>query len=150
MTTIHNVEFQSLGRDSVCSSHNGASWRCCGGTVVFQSLGRDSVCSSMQRLTAPRYEFQVSISWARFCLFKRGSDRGYTASTACFNLLGEILFVQALLPQCAMALGCRFQSLGRDSVCSSRQEKKSLKQRGTVSISWARFCLFKPRPPHHR
>ena len=91
------------------------------GYFGFQSLGRDSVCSSLPRETALAALFPVSISWARFCLFKRGVAPKLHLFQIGFNLLGEILSVQA----------------GTMVVLWTEEL--------FVSISWARFCLFKPR-----
>jgi len=138
------------------------------GTFRFQSLGRDSVCSSNCHNRGVALAKPVSISWARFCLFKLSSFITSSLFIIRFNLLGEILFVQALLRpsssansasfnllgeilfvQACMASNLRwargqFQSLGRDSVCSSREAANKRERQIQVSISWARFCLFKP------
>jgi len=62
------IEFQSLERDSVCSSPEPDTPN--PPARQFQSLERDSVCSSQD-------------------------DWVYHAQTGSFNLLSEILFVQA-------------------------------------------------------
>ena len=90
-------------------------------------------------------ERAVSISWARFCLFKRNTRRGKWASNHCFNLLSEILFVQANHLEGNVLKLHLFQSLERDSVCSSQQGRVEDFIGGLVSISWARFCLFKQK-----
>jgi len=64
------IEFQSLERDSVCSSHVGQG-HAPGQTTWFQSLERDSVCSSLVEILM------------------------LLLDVASFNLLSEILFVQA-------------------------------------------------------
>ena len=114
-----------------------------GNRMVFQSLGRDSVCSSEW----PEYEAesvgQVSISWARFCLFKPVRRPFSKLQLLGFNLLGEILSVQAIIEYIPTFLTAEFQSLGRDSVCSSFLPVSQPRYPILVSISWARFCLFK-------
>ena len=87
------VRFQSLERDSVCSS--AVAFRAEWPDAPFQSLERDSVCSSLQ------------------C--------GHVLETEehCFNLLSEILFVQATRFTKVTSRSATFQSLERDSVCSS-------------------------------
>ena len=87
---------------------------------VFQSLGRDSVCSSEHHPARVGVELVVSISWARFCLFKPLLSPLSPLSPLCFNLLGEILSVQAIVAVGPSPRCCPFQSLGRDSVCSSQ------------------------------
>ena len=135
--------------------------------MAFQSLGRDSVCSSCVSSNDFGSGIFVSISWARFCLFKHPDKNTLQQSMQGFNLLGEILFVQAFVSVPIDFLYCMFQSLGRDSVCSSEESPvcplrgrqfqslgrdsvcSSLETgqlpgtRMQVSISWARFCLFK-------
>ena len=65
----------------------------------FQSLERDSVCSSLP------------------ATLQRG------IGCDCFNLLSEILFVQATLSGPRQHKDHWFQSLERDSVCSSMTER---------------------------
>jgi len=69
----------------------------------FQSLGRDSVCSSRATSAAKSFSVEVSISWARFCLFKRDTIQTAALVLSRFNLLGEILFVQAQHPASAIS-----------------------------------------------
>ena len=88
-------------------------------------------------------ETGVSISWARFCLFKPLGTLGGVALLIGFNLLGEILFVQAWTAPDTAPAHPQFQSLGRDSVCSSHDDDLIATLTTLVSISWARFCLFK-------
>ena len=164
--------FQSLGRDSVCSSPAwqptrssslfvSISWaRFClfkheydlalsSDNFEFQSLGRDSVCSSYPTSVPMPETTTVSISWARFCLFKLRALALSTYIMCSFNLLGEILFVQARWQHMKDRGDAPFQSLGRDSVCSSIGLTAADLVKLRVSISWARFCLFKlaPTPP---
>ena len=53
--------FQSLERDSVCSSTSGTRW-CAIAVRSFQSLERDSVCSSDNVVVVGMGELGVSIS----------------------------------------------------------------------------------------
>ena len=163
----HKVWFQSLGRDSVCSSSGlyqlltaGAGGFNLLGEILFvqafgkrsqqneqetfQSLGRDSVCSSVVLVNLAQDVLVVSISWARFCLFKRHPGEYHRRPHNGFNLLGEILFVQARRREPRKSVMPSFQSLGRDSVCSSYLMGLPPRWTEIVSISWARFCLFKP------
>ena len=78
---------------------------------MFQSLERDSVCSSstLQSLTRPTWNS--------------------------FNLLSEILFVQAVSTSPQLAVVLVFQSLERDSVCSSQGYQQGQDAFMAVSIS---------------
>ena len=112
-------------------------------SLWFQSLGRDSVCSSRSSPPVLRVGVPVSISWARFCLFKPNRELHPPLPQQSFNLLGEILSVQAESCIGTTESGLEFQSLGRDSVCSSSSTTMRILLTVAVSISWARFCLFK-------
>jgi len=111
--------FQSLGRDSVHSSPDGARSACI--IISFQSLGRDSVHSSyaMQICKVPfcvgfnpsvgilfiqaytpticggRYAW-VSIPRSGFCSFKHNRHCIVPVRIWCFNPSVGILFIQAL------------------------------------------------------
>jgi len=61
------VTFQSLGRDSVCSYY-GAGWEA-RSFQRFQSLGRDSVCSYNKYTGYTKAITSVSIPRSGFCLF---------------------------------------------------------------------------------
>ena len=63
------------------------------------------------------------------------SPRGFSPSTNRFNLLSEILFVQAAGAPVIQLDGPKFQSLERDSVCSSNEFACVLAEAGRVSIS---------------
>ena len=52
-------------------------------------------------------------------MFKLVDRDGRLGGGSCFNLLSEILFVQAAGCTWAISSLCQFQSLERDSVCSS-------------------------------
>jgi len=103
--------------------------------VPFQSLERDSVCSSSFDDYPGVLDGIVSISWARFCLFKLKHFPRPFGQEQSFNLLGEILSVQASataeMPHCPSV----FQSLERDSVCSSCEAAHRAASPVDVSIS---------------
>ena len=86
-------------------------WRQQARILEFQSLERDSVCSS--------------------ALCEERVD-GWVIS---FNLLSEILFVQAYVSRGVRSQNSLFQSLERDSVCSSRDHGEGRAANETVSIS---------------
>ena len=109
--------FQSLGRDSVCSSQGNRALRPFRGAVsiswarfclfklgvcfdatlnFFVSISWARFCLFKLQVQPRVLEFIiVSISWARFCLFKPWANAHYVSAILSFNLLGEILFVQA-------------------------------------------------------
>ena len=130
---IWERRFQSLERDSVCSSLStreaalrlGVSFNLLSEILfvqaldvvgygqlmeAFQSLERDSVCSSWR-------------------------DGGYSRAIQRFNLLSEILFVQAPRTPTTSHHRPGFQSLERDSVCSSNNLLFVRHPTRTVSIS---------------
>jgi len=86
----------------------------------FQSLGRDSVHSSVVRWLENIAGRTVSIPRSGFCSFKLcgGSDRWHRCVS--FNPSVGILFIQARTVFSRLAGSDMFQSLGRDSVHSSR------------------------------
>ena len=136
------AQFQSLGRDSVCSS---GRWKTTDDVVKEVSISWARFCLfKLELLGATRTRHMtVSISWARFCLFKPSPLPRCDLICRCFNLLGEILSVQAFTVISVSPLMISFQSLGRDSVCSSLEPGARVYVEFDVSISWARFCLFK-------
>ena len=134
--------FQSLGRDSGCSSvpilpalpppHQ------------FQSLGRDSGCSSPPDGLCPVNDFVVSIPRSGFWVFKQRVERGKISEVRRFNPSVGILGVQARQFLTRIRATQGFQSLGRDSGCSS---PTALLQRALalrVSIPRSGFWVFKP------
>ena len=108
--------FQSLGRDSGCSSQpeqQGA-----GATRQFQSLGRDSGCSSLgvASLADIQQRFQ-----------SLGRDSGCSSKPPARSVSAEAWF----------------QSLGRDSGCSSANADTIHRPRRKVSIPRSGFWVFK-------
>ena len=110
-------QFQSLGRDSGCSS-----WfvkKVPNQKYLFQSLGRDSGCSSNLATAQAMEEPAVSIPRSGFWVFKLVSS---------LSIVGPLTL---------------FQSLGRDSGCSSALD--ALTQAGIYDVSIPRsgFWVFK-------
>ena len=121
--------FQSLGRDSVHSSLQAdgrlfiqASALHCqsGPRIEFQSLGRDSVHSSGCGALLPSGESPVSIPRSGFCSFKPLNPATVLAAMKGFNPSVGILFIQAATRKGRKYAYEMFQSLGRDSVHSSK------------------------------
>ncbi len=112
--------------------------------VAFQSLGRDSVCSSGVEGCASRGGRSVSIPRSGFCLFKRFGGLVFGLAMTCFNPSVGILFVQAARMIEPRLSHPSFQSLGRDSVCSSPLDFSPVHRFDPVSIPRSGFCLFKP------
>ena len=160
------MRFQSLSRDSGCSSGDhgsGSSWR-----RMFQSLSRDSGCSSKPSATSERsrHWFQslsrdsgcsslgpvgrgagrgiVSIPQSGFWVFKRATQRGHTPEHSGFNPSVGILGVQARFVSARSPYSALFQSLSRDSGCSSSRVKSPYLYKFLVSIPQSGFWVFKP------
>ncbi len=117
--------FQSLGRDSVCSSTNYPHDF---PPVWYVSIPRSGFCLfkligawHIQPIRA-----EVSIPRSGFCLFKHHRHCRRANQLPGFNPSVGILFVQALRI---------------DNGIGGREE---------VSIPRSGFCLFKPEIPHHR
>jgi len=157
-------QFQSLGRDSVCSYFDGAcfseAWRLVSiprsgfclfilarlniswmRTALFQSLGRDSVCSySLLSL------YLVLLS--KFQSLGRDSVCSYADWLVTPELLERFQSLgrdsvcsyvgKATLDDRLVV----FQSLGRDSVCSYWRRCRGMCRRIAVSIPRSGFCLF--------
>ena len=110
--------FQSLGRDSECSSVYVRT----GNNVpdaTFQSLGRDSECSSLV-VNSLRDKLKVFQSLGRDseCSSFPSSPAEWGPFSS-FNPSVGILSVQAATGIDTMLGEVKFQSLGRDSECSS-------------------------------
>ena len=133
--------FQSLGRDSGCSSLQSpvatATW------PMFQSLGRDSGCSSCLGCAQADDVRVVSIPRSGFWVFKllhRFLPRDIIPS---FNPSVGILGVQASQFSFPDRSFSGFQSLGRDSGCSSFSLLGLLVSGSVVSIPRSGFWVFK-------
>ena len=88
-------------------------------TDKFQSLGRDSGCSSLCAVLECYCFHVVSIPRSGFWVFKpEGQDAARTHRPS-FNPSVGILGVQAARQSKAWLGQAKFQSLGRDSGCSS-------------------------------
>ena len=134
--------FQSLGRDSGCSS---VARRAAGCSVrEFQSLGRDSGCSSLALTSMGLGSSLVSIPRSGFWVFKLPGSSWYPASYTSFNPSVGILGVQAWTCQDCRWQAEEFQSLGRDSGCSSPQIRQGMGDPTRVSIPRSGFWVFKP------
>ena len=110
---------------------------------MFQSLGRDSGCSSRPSAARTRGRPQVSIPRSGFWVFKLGYVVEFLEVELCFNPSVGILGVQALASTLQSAVPTAFQSLGRDSGCSSAQELRQIKEILAVSIPRSGFWVFK-------
>ena len=64
-------------------------------------------------------------------MFKLGGGPGFLLAEESFNLLSEILFVQAKKDQADHVKQKTFQSLERDSVCSSNSQPNTIRRRNT-------------------
>ena len=139
-------KFQSLGRDSGCSSESNAF--SVSDQAEFQSLGRDSGCSSNKGGYIIVTLYRVSIPRSGFWVFKRRYLVDVGHEPACFNPSVGILGVQAFQPRNSPAAMGQFQSLGRDSGCSSLGTRDAAAGRSGVSIPRSGFWVFKRlRPP---
>ena len=87
---------------------------------LFQSLGRDSGCSSAVFLSQAACWLNVSIPRSGFWVFKLEAEGKRDGSRDGFNPSVGILGVQAGDTPTSPAFTRLFQSLGRDSGCSSR------------------------------
>ena len=85
--------FQSLGRDSGCSSAPRRAEAADGRR--FQSLGRDSGCSSVDAVAEKFQAWAVSIPRSGFWVFKHGFPAQGGRRVCCFNPSVGILGVQA-------------------------------------------------------
>jgi len=84
----------------------------------FQSLGRDSVCSYRHNGMVQGMGEKVSIPRSGFCLFIPGRASGIPPGRYRFNPSVGILFVHTAHLDHTYDVFRQFQSLGRDSVCS--------------------------------
>ena len=110
----------------------------------FQSLGRDSGCSSFCGCGAWFVKVVVSIPRSGFWVFKhhgRGIGQGPGSG---FNPSVGILGVQAWQSQAVKVVYKSFQSLGRDSGCSSHLHRRAPGVIRDVSIPRSGFWVFKP------
>ena len=159
-------KFQSLGRDSGCSSLRSVALR--RESHRFQSLGRDSGCSSSAAEEKQEQAKDVSIPRSGFWVFKQIRPSRSMRQTMCFNPSVGILGVQASInwwttsgtrsvsiPRSGFWVFKRastvssplsqswFQSLGRDSGCSSSAEYSTHPATSLVSIPRSGFWVFK-------
>ena len=141
--TSSEIEFQSLGRDSGCSSLT--SLKNSPSSLTFQSLGRDSGCSSGLTIGAVARLVHVSIPRSGFWVFKPTSTYRTTGPTSCFNPSVGILGVQARSGSRETETRRLFQSLGRDSGCSSHLRDAERYLIDAVSIPRSGFWVFKRR-----
>ena len=133
----------------------------------FQSLGRDSGCSSRPGVHRLHGVSQVSIPRSGFWVFKHHRPPPSATHWPCFNpsvgILGVqaisqavrlhgylsfnpsvgILGVQAAVTEMAWPCEWKFQSLGRDSGCSSCMSATSIASDTGVSIPRSGFWVFK-------
>ena len=109
----------------------------------FQSLGRDSGCSSLWTLPSVLEYTFVSIPRSGFWVFKLSHPLAFLGVSVSFNPSVGILGVQARLPYYLHVIVISFQSLGRDSGCSSQHTDGSGGQHHQVSIPRSGFWVFK-------
>ncbi len=115
-------EFQSLGRDSGCSSwcrRSGSRRWGCRFNPSVGILGVQATCRPSPPRPARCFNPSVGILGVQ----ARDKD-GQATGEIGFNPSVGILGVQAGWPVCASSRFCEFQSLGRDSGCSSRTMSK--------------------------
>ena len=134
-------QFQSLGRDSVHSSGGIREEK--NGGFGFQSLGRDSVHSSMTLHTPITLRGQVSIPRSGFCSFKPTCGTSEIQGAGVSIPRSGFCSFKPELDAVGAYLTAMFQSLGRDSVHSSRRGKENPKSQKEVSIPRSGFCSFK-------
>ena len=122
-----------------------AAARCCDPTrcQLFQSLGRDSGCSSVLSARCGLGCMFVSIPRSGFWVFKHTIVPFHSLSTlVSIPRSGFWVFkLRALL--CTAASSLWFQSLGRDSGCSSVDCLRLEGRRCLVSIPRSGFWVFK-------
>ena len=114
---------------------------------LFQSLGRDSGCSSDRQTWAAIWQCHVSIPRSGFWVFKRRHQQRSDAQARSFNPSVGILGVQASTALIRRPHYYQFQSLGRDSGCSSRRPALARRPPPAVSIPRSGFWVFKHRRP---
>ena len=85
----------------------------------------------------------VSIPRSGFWVFKRQSAALSSRPLTRFNPSVGILGVQAAIASSISRLANEFQSLGRDSGCSSRSSSATGRMVGQVSIPRSGFWVFK-------
>ena len=114
---------------------------------MFQSLGRDSGCSSLNRIMDGNVSLIVSIPRSGFWVFKRTEGKRGQTPTRGFNPSVGILGVQAPPERPEHALNPQFQSLGRDSGCSSHQDGQTREtERKFQSLGRDSGCSSPTRP----
>ena len=125
--------FQSLGRDSGCSS-DAQEWV---SAIVrkFQSLGRDSGCSSQHFGFGGFASDDVSIPRSGFWVFKQLLFLCFQLRHRWFQSLGRDSGCSSSVVSPAGSRLSMFQSLGRDSGCSSWHD---------VSLGVCRHSRFNP------
>ena len=111
---------------------------------MFQSLGRDSGCSSLNRIMDGNVSLIVSIPRSGFWVFKQRREEATAAPPRGFNPSVGILGVQAMIMVGLLSVVRRFQSLGRDSGCSSEYSAHPANVQIAVSIPRSGFWVFKP------
>ena len=110
---------------------------------MFQSLGRDSGCSSLNRIMDGNVSLIVSIPRSGFWVFKQRREEATAAPPRGFNPSVGILGVQAMIMVGLLSVVRRFQSLGRDSGCSSEYSAHPATSLLSVSIPRSGFWVFK-------
>jgi len=115
--------------------HTYEAVRVAGAFNKFQSLGRDSVCSYVCKHCGEEARSTVSIPRSGFCLFILASAQCAMWRPSRFNPSVGILFVHTLVTSAVSSRRARFQSLGRDSVCSYSGMSSSSRSSGSFNPS---------------
>jgi len=135
--------FQSLGRDSVCSYQRDLLVCDVSSSGFNPSVGILFVHTTSQQ-THEDKESAVSIPRSGFCLFILAgvNEDGFRRAVS-IPRSGFCLFILVIQPA-QRGVEVLFQSLGRDSVCSYRQDGGGAPDLPGVSIPRSGFCLFIP------
>ena len=136
-------QFQSLGRDSGCSSDSGPRRSFLLRAVSIPRSGF-WVFKPTSRGTIQRHRRQVSIPRSGFWVFKHHGTVQQCYGWLGFNPSVGILGVQASTFVAPASWEFWFQSLGRDSGCSSFYLGKQFGNFHAVSIPRSGFWVFKP------
>ena len=162
--SLCTLQFQSLGRDSVCSYFRSgflpfgfSGFNPSVGILFVHTTRRGTGKPCLNSVSIPRSGFclfilypsstpidavKVSIPRSGFCLFIPERQCRMSNSVLCFNPSVGILFVHTGVGRASGNAGGQFQSLGRDSVCSYLDGDDVVGDPARVSIPRSGFCLF--------
>ena len=134
--------FQSLSRDSGCSSHLAIPGPTRGVFSFNPSVGILGV-QAHDKMIKALLQSHVSIPQSGFWVFKPFPVPLPQRRPSRFNPSVGILGVQAATMRVHRASPNTFQSLSRDSGCSSQRTGSGRRRRNTVSIPQSGFWVFK-------